>query len=76
MRDLVEFVAKALASEPDQVRVEERAEGATITLVLSAADVDLGRMIGRQGRTAKALRTLVAAGAKAEGSRILFEIED
>jgi len=76
MRDLVEFVAKALASEPDEVRVEERAEGATTTLVLSVAEVDLGRMIGRQGRTAKALRTLVAAGSKAAGSRILLEIED
>lgn len=75
MRDLVEYVARALADEPDEVRVEER-PGTTTTLVLSVAPGDLGRMIGRQGRTAKAIRTLVAARAKVEGRRALLEIED
>lgn len=75
MLDLVEYVAKALADEPDEVRIEER-PGTTTTLVLSVAPGDLGRLIGRQGRTVKALRTLVAGRAKAEGRRVLLEVRD
>ncbi len=75
MRELVDFVAKALADEPDEVRIEER-EGPATTLVLSVAPGDLGRVIGRQGRTAKAIRTLLAARAHAEGREFSLEILD
>lgn len=75
MRDLVEYVAKSLADEPDEVRVEETS-GQTVTLALAVAPGDLGRLIGRQGRTAKAIRTLLAARAKVEGKRALLEIEE
>ncbi|HEY0839534.1 MAG TPA: KH domain-containing protein [Vulgatibacter sp.] len=75
MRELVEYVAKALADEPDEVRVEER-PGAAAFLVLTVAPDDLGRMIGRQGRTAKALRTLVSARASLEGRTATLEIRD
>lgn len=75
MRDLVEYIAKALADEPDEVRVEERV-GATTAITLQVAPSDLGRVIGRQGRTAKALRTLVMARARVEGRRVNLEILD
>jgi predicted RNA-binding protein YlqC (UPF0109 family) len=75
VRELVEYVAKALADEPDEVRVEER-KGASTFLVLTVAPDDLGRLIGRQGRTAKALRTLVSAKAAVEGRTATLEIRD
>lgn len=75
MRELVEYVAKALVDEPDEVRVEER-PGTSAFVVLTVAPDDLGRMIGRQGRTAKALRTLVAAKASLEGRSATLEIRD
>ncbi len=75
MRDLVEYVAKALVDEPEAVQVEER-PGATTVYELSVAPGDLGKVIGRQGRTAKALRTLLGARAEAEGKRVTLEILD
>lgn len=75
MRDLVEYVARALADEPDEVQVEER-QGTSAFVVLTVAPEDLGRMIGRQGRTAKALRTLVSAKASLEGRTATLEIRD
>lgn len=75
MRELVEYVARALVDEPDEVRVEER-PGTSTFVVLTVAPDDLGRMIGRQGRTAKALRTLVAAKASLEGRSATLEIRD
>ncbi|HWV37849.1 MAG TPA: KH domain-containing protein [Vulgatibacter sp.] len=75
MRDLVEYVARALVDEPDEVRVEER-QGTSTFVVLTVAPEDLGRMIGRQGRTAKALRTLVSAKASLEGRSATLEIRD
>lgn len=75
MRHLVEYVAKALSDAPDEVQVQERV-GATTAITLRVAPEDLGRVIGRQGRTAKALRTLVAAKARVEGRRITLEILD
>ncbi len=75
MRVLVEYVAKALVDEPEAVQVEER-PGATTVYELSVAPGDLGKVIGRQGRTAKALRTLLGARAEAEGKRVTLEILD
>ena len=75
-RDVVEVVAKALADRPDAVRVTER-EGKGQTVVeLSMAPGDLGRVIGRQGRTAAALRTLVATAAELEGTKVTLEFRD
>lgn len=74
-RDLVEYVARALADEPERVEVDEQT-GATTVVTLSVASADLGRIIGRQGRTAKALRTLIAAKAHHLGRRINLEILD
>ncbi|AKU91285.1 KH domain-containing protein [Vulgatibacter incomptus] len=75
MRELLEYVAKALVDEPELVEIEEQ-EGATTTLVLTVAPGDLGRVIGRQGRTAKALRTLISARAQTLGRKAALEIRD
>ena len=75
-RDVVEVVARALADRPDAVRVTERsARGATF-VELFMAPGDLGRVIGRQGRTAAAMRTLVNAAAELEGVKATLEFRD
>ncbi|HVL65669.1 MAG TPA: KH domain-containing protein [Vicinamibacterales bacterium] len=75
-RDLVEVVARALADRPDAVRVTERdAKGQTF-VELSMAPGDLGRVIGRQGRTAAAVRTLAATAAELEGRKVTVDFRD
>jgi predicted RNA-binding protein YlqC (UPF0109 family) len=75
-RDVVEVVAKALADHPDGVRVTENAHRGQNLIELFMAPGDLGRVIGRQGRTAAAMRTLVAATAELEGIRATLEFRD
>ena len=75
-RDVVEVVARALADRPDAVRVTEREHRGQTLVELFMAPGDLGRVIGRQGRTAAALRTLVAAAAELEGARVTLEFRD
>ena len=74
MRDLVEFVVRALVSEPDAVRVDEVEENGDIVLEVRVAPDDLGRVIGREGRVANAIRTLAKAAATVEGGRVMVEI--
>lgn len=73
-KDLVEFVAKALVDNPDQVHVEAIDDPTTTTLKLSVAPGDLGRVIGKQGRTARAMRTLLHATAARAKRRVVLEI--
>ena len=74
MKELVEFIAKALVDEPDQVRVTE-VEGERITVLeLRVAPGDLGKVIGRQGRTARSIRTLLNAVATKLRKRAVLEI--
>ena len=75
-RDVVEVVAKALADHPDAVRVTERQHRGQTLVELFMAPGDLGRVIGRQGRTAAALRTLVAATSELDGSKATLEFRD
>lgn len=75
-RDVVEIVAKALADHPEQVRVVEGVHRGQAIVELFMAPGDLGRVIGRQGRTAQAVRTLVAAAAELEGTRVTLEFRD
>jgi hypothetical protein len=75
-RDVVEVVARALADRPDAVRVTERAQPGQVLVELFMAPGDLGRVIGRQGRTATALRTLVSATADLEGTKATLEFRD
>lgn len=74
MRELVEFIAKSLVDEPDQVRVTEL-EGERVTVIeLRVAQGDLGKVIGKQGRTARAIRTLLNATATKLRKRAVLEI--
>jgi predicted RNA-binding protein YlqC (UPF0109 family) len=75
-RDVVEVVARALADQPDQVRVVEAEHRGQTVVELFMAPGDLGRVIGRQGRTAAAVRTLAAAAAESEGLKINVEFRD
>lgn len=75
-RSIVEYVARWLADEPDEVRVAESEHRGVTLLELFVSPGDLGRMIGRQGRTATALRTLVAVGAERDGKRVTLEIRE
>jgi predicted RNA-binding protein YlqC (UPF0109 family) len=72
--DLVLYVAKALVDNPDQVQVEAVEDANTTTVRLRVAPTDLGRVIGKQGRTARALRTLLHATAARAKRRAVLEI--
>ena len=75
MRDLVEFLVRALVSDPDSVRVEEVADDGEVVIEVRVADDDLGRVIGREGRVANAIRTIAKAAATSEGGgRVMVEI--
>jgi predicted RNA-binding protein YlqC (UPF0109 family) len=74
IKELVEFMAKALVNDPDSVVVRE-IEGASATIYeLSVAPEDMGRVIGKQGRVANAMRTLLRVAAVREGKRVTLEI--
>jgi len=74
MKELVEFIAKALVDEPDQVRAQE-IEGEKVTVIeLRVAPGDMGKVIGKQGRTARAIRTLLNAAATKLRKRAVLEI--
>ena len=75
-RDVVEVVARQLADRPDAVRVSEHEQRGQTLLELFMAPGDLGRVIGRQGRTAAAVRTLVAAAAELDGRKVTLEFRD
>jgi hypothetical protein len=75
-RDVVEVVAKALADKPDAVRVTEREARGQTFVELSMAAGDLGRVIGRQGRTANAVRTLVNLAAELDGTKATVDFRD
>ena len=74
MRELVEYLAKALVDEPEQVNVTE-VEGERVTVIeLRVAQTDLGKVSGKQGRTARALRTILNANATKMKKRAVLEI--
>lgn len=76
LKALVESVAKALADQPDAVQVRESERRGMTVYELNVAPGDLGRVIGRQGRTAAALRTLLSSAAEADGRRVTLDIRD
>ena len=76
MRELVEFLARSLVEEPDQVKVTELRRDQATVLELQVAPADLGKVIGRQGRTARAIRTLLAAASSRGGHRYILDILD
>jgi len=74
--DVVEVVARALAARPDAVKVTEADRRGTTVVELTMAPGELGRVIGRQGRTAAALRTLATAAGALEGRRVSVDFRD
>jgi uncharacterized protein len=74
MKELVEIIAKALVDNPDMVVVKEVAGEQSIILELKVASEDMGKVIGKQGRIAKAIRTVVKAAAIKENKRVVVEI--
>jgi predicted RNA-binding protein YlqC (UPF0109 family) len=74
--DLLAYLAKQLVDDPDAVRVERVDEPDSVVLRLHVAQDDLGKVIGKQGRIARALRTIVRAGSVREHRRVQLEIVD
>ena len=74
MKELVEFIARSIVDAPDSVKVEEATDEGGITLKLSVADADKGRVIGKQGRIAEAIRTLLRVKAAKAGTKVRLEI--
>jgi len=74
MKDLVEYIAKSIVNAPDDVQVTEEEDEQGIMLKLQVADDDKGRVIGKQGRIAEAMRTLIRVKAAKAGTRATLEI--
>jgi predicted RNA-binding protein YlqC (UPF0109 family) len=75
MKELVEVIAKSLVDDPDEVVVTETEEDNAIVLELHVAQSDMGKVIGKQGRIAKAIRSVVKAAASKEDKKVIVEIE-
>lgn len=74
MKELVSYIAQELLEHPEQIQINEIAGHQTTILELKVHPEDLGKIIGRQGRTAKALRTIINAAAMKQDKRVLLEI--
>jgi predicted RNA-binding protein YlqC (UPF0109 family) len=74
LRDLVDYLARGLVDHPEQVEVEEVEEPDALVYELKVAEEDLGKVIGKQGRTAKALRTILSAASAKSRRRVVLEI--
>jgi predicted RNA-binding protein YlqC (UPF0109 family) len=74
VRELIEFLVRVLVEDPDAVEVEELEENGDVVLEVTVADDDLGRVIGRGGRIANALRSVARAAATREERRVIVEI--
>ena len=74
MKELVEVIAKSLVDYPEQVTVDEIVDGNHVLLKLRVASADMGKVIGKQGRIAKAMRTVVKAAASCENKKVTGDI--
>ncbi|HEX6801604.1 MAG TPA: KH domain-containing protein [Candidatus Binatia bacterium] len=74
MKELVRYLAKSLVSNPDAVEIKETDNDGGSVIELKVAKEDLGRIIGKQGRTAKSIRTLLNAAASRDNRRVVLEI--
>ena len=74
MKELIEYIAKALVDNPDQVKVSEIEGEKTSVIELSVSKEDLGKVIGKQGRTARAMRTILSAASTKVRKRAVLEI--
>ncbi len=76
MKDLVEIIAKSLVEKPDEVTVTQREDEGAIVVELRVAQSDMGKVIGKQGRIAKAIRTVVKAASTRESKKVIVDIVD
>ena len=76
MKELVEVITKALVDSPDEVVVTEREDKKTTVLEVRVAESDMGKVIGKQGRIAKAIRSVVKATAAKEDKKVVVDIMD
>lgn len=74
MEELVAFIAKSLVDNPDDVKTSVSEEEETVTIELTVAQDDLGKVIGKQGRTARAMRTLLSAAAEKDNKKSRLDI--
>jgi predicted RNA-binding protein YlqC (UPF0109 family) len=76
MKELIEFIARSLVDDPTQVQVQQRRRGSEIKIRLQVAKEDMGRVIGKGGRVANAMRTLLNVTAARTGNRASLDVED
>ena len=76
MKELIEYVARSLVDDPTQVRVSERKKGESTEIALKVARADMGRVIGRNGRVANAIRILLQVTAARDGKRAFLQISE
>jgi predicted RNA-binding protein YlqC (UPF0109 family) len=74
MKALTEYIAKSLVDHPDEVAVDEIRQGNRVTLELSVAKDDMGRVIGKGGRVANAIRTLLRVAAERDGNQVTLDV--
>ncbi len=74
MKELVEVIARALVDHPDEVSVTETSKGSTTVVELRVAPSDMGKVIGKQGRIAKAIRSVVKAASSKDDGKVIVEI--
>ena len=76
MKDLVEYIARSLVNDPVAVRVEQRTQGSKVFIHLQVAREDMGRVIGKNGRVANAMRQLLRVAASRTGKSALLDIDE
>jgi predicted RNA-binding protein YlqC (UPF0109 family) len=76
MKELIEFIATSLVDDPTQVRVSQEQRAGKVYLKLKVAKEDMGRVIGRQGRVANAMRMLLNVSASRQGKQVYLDVED
>ena len=74
MKELVEYIARSLVDNPDEVDVREFVSGRSVDLELSVSKDDMGRVIGKRGRVANAIRSLLRVAAESEGKRVSLDV--
>jgi hypothetical protein len=74
VRELIEYIARSLVDSPDDVRVRQREERGLLHFELQVAEPDLGRVIGKGGRVANAMRSLLRVAAARKGTRVTLDI--
>ena len=76
MKELVETITKAIVDQPDMVSINEVEGEKSVILEVTVADDDMGKIIGKQGRIARAIRTVVKAAATKEGKKVIVDIQE